>query len=432
MIGESIGAPSRVAKLGGAPNIGSSPYPAREDHVHDTSSVGGGASATPYIATAIGASGQTITTISTYQRLTLTSGTASDGTTPWTSVRWNCPQDGIYAIVGSAGITTANSAYRSFSLIYINGVADARGNDVIGIVSSTVADVVKLRAGDYVELWIWSQSVNGQGITYSTSVTFLNIARIGGVQGAIGPTGATGPAGSTGATGPQGPQGNTGATGSQGPIGNTGATGPAGPTGPTGPAGAGIIPGGTAGQVLTKIDGTDYNTQWAAGGGGGSGTDEVFIGPSAPAGTIELWYDTDAPDPPTATAVPVYDNVGWMKSDTTSQICSVWINAAVGYVIATRTNTGLWQATYTFTSASTVPDSNGIIAYTAAGLQFTTLLNALANVNFSVSSPFPSFADARIASNQIQIRCWNWVSGGTLATNTATAVILSVQVTGVF
>lgn len=38
--------------------------------------------------------------------------------------------------------------------------------------------------------------------------------------------------------------------------------GPAGPTGATGPAGAGVITGGTAGQVLSKIDSTDYNTQW--------------------------------------------------------------------------------------------------------------------------------------------------------------------------
>jgi hypothetical protein len=41
-----------------------------------------------------------------------------------------------------------------------------------------------------------------------------------------------------------------------------GATGPTGPTGATGPAGPGVAAGGTAGQVLSKIDGTDYNTQW--------------------------------------------------------------------------------------------------------------------------------------------------------------------------
>ena len=42
-----------------------------------------------------------------------------------------------------------------------------------------------------------------------------------------------------------------------------GVPGPQGIPGPTGPAGAGIIPGGTAGQLLSKIDSTNYNTQWA-------------------------------------------------------------------------------------------------------------------------------------------------------------------------
>lgn len=35
-------------------------------------------------------------------------------------------------------------------------------------------------------------------------------------------------------------------------------------TGATGAAGPGVIVGGTAGQVLTKVDGTDYNTAWTS------------------------------------------------------------------------------------------------------------------------------------------------------------------------
>ena len=46
------------------------------------------------------------------------------------------------------------------------------------------------------------------------------------------------------------------------PKGDTGATGATGPQGPTGPAGPGVAAGGTAGQVLSKVDGTDYNTEW--------------------------------------------------------------------------------------------------------------------------------------------------------------------------
>ena len=47
-----------------------------------------------------------------------------------------------------------------------------------------------------------------------------------------------------------------------GSIGVPGPQGPAGPTGPQGPAGQGVPVGGTAGQFLTKIDGTNYNTDW--------------------------------------------------------------------------------------------------------------------------------------------------------------------------
>lgn len=41
-----------------------------------------------------------------------------------------------------------------------------------------------------------------------------------------------------------------------------GAQGPQGIQGATGPAGEGVAPGGAAGQILAKIDGVDYNTEW--------------------------------------------------------------------------------------------------------------------------------------------------------------------------
>lgn len=90
-----------------------------------------------------------------------------------------------------------------------------------------------------------------------------------GLQGPQGPKGDKGDTGETGATGAQGPQGpkgdtgDTGATGPQGPQGIQGPTGATGATGPQGPAGVGVPSGGTAGQVLSKVDGTDYNTAWA-------------------------------------------------------------------------------------------------------------------------------------------------------------------------
>ena len=134
-----------------------------------------------------------------------------------------------------------------------------------------------------------SKTVSGNDITFGFD--FHNLKGERGPQGPAGATGATGPAGpagadgapgATGATGPQGPEGpkgDTGATGPagpagpQGPIGETGPQGPEGPAGPKGDPGdpgPGVPAGGTAGQVLTKKSGTDYDTEWKDPTGGGS------------------------------------------------------------------------------------------------------------------------------------------------------------------
>lgn len=89
-------------------------------------------------------------------------------------------------------------------------------------------------------------------------------------QGPIGPTGPTGPQGSVGPTGSLGPTGPTGASGTDGDI---GPTGPTGATGDTGPTGQGVPAGGFAGQILAKIDGTDYNTEWVTNSGGAGSSD---------------------------------------------------------------------------------------------------------------------------------------------------------------
>jgi hypothetical protein len=118
---------------------------------------------------------------------------------------------------------------------------------------------------------------------------------IQGIQGPVGPEGPQGIQGIQGETGPQGIQGiqgpqgdkgdkgDTGERGLQGVKGDTGADGYVGADGDSGvyigtaePTSAAnvwvdtsddmgmIFPtGGTAGQILSKVDGTDYNTQWA-------------------------------------------------------------------------------------------------------------------------------------------------------------------------
>ena len=108
-------------------------------------------------------------------------------------------------------------------------------------------------------------------------------------SGIAGPAGPQGPPGNDGAQGIQGPQGNPGTNGSQGPPGNDGPQGPQGIQGVPGNDGAagaqgiqgipgnngapgspgqGVPIGGTTGQVLAKVNATDYNTQWVSPGSG--------------------------------------------------------------------------------------------------------------------------------------------------------------------
>lgn len=82
-------------------------------------------------------------------------------------------------------------------------------------------------------------------------------------EGIPGPPGPQGPAGPAGADGADGAQGPVGPEGPQGPPGaDSMVPGPQGPQGNSGPTGPGVAAGGTAGQVLSKIDAADYNTQW--------------------------------------------------------------------------------------------------------------------------------------------------------------------------
>jgi hypothetical protein len=102
-----------------------------------------------------------------------------------------------------------------------------------------------------------------------------------GRTGWTGASGFTGASGSTGASGQTGWTGATGITGASGATGITGASGQTGWTGAgfTGSTGPGVPAGGTANQVLAKIDGADYNTQWVTASGSGGTT---LPNPTAP------------------------------------------------------------------------------------------------------------------------------------------------------
>lgn len=116
---------------------------------------------------------------------------------------------------------------------------------------------------------------------YVGDVSWTNIVSIAAITGPTGATGSTGSAG-TAATIAVGNV-TTGAPGSSATVTNTGTSGAAvfdfaiprgdvgaqGPQGDAGATGQGVPVGGTSGQVLSKIDSTNYNTQWIDAGGGG-------------------------------------------------------------------------------------------------------------------------------------------------------------------
>ena len=126
------------------------------------------------------------------------------------------------------------------------------------------------------------QTGDNQATLYVTDANGTTSAVLTGEAGPQGPEGQQGPAGAKGDTGergpigPEGPVGPKGDTGPQGPEGPQGPIGETGPKGDPGPAGPGVPAGGTAGQVLTKKSGTDYDTEWKDP-TGGSGGGEIIL-----------------------------------------------------------------------------------------------------------------------------------------------------------
>jgi hypothetical protein len=135
-------------------------------------------------------------------------------------------------------------------------------------ITDGVWQVWDVTAGEWISTEVGATGNGIAGATlnqdYTLTLTFTNGTSYTtpSIRGAQGPKGDKGDKGDNGA---QGPKGDTGATGPQGPKGDTGATGSTGPQGETGPVGApgvGVPTGGTTGQVLSKVSGTDYDTEW--------------------------------------------------------------------------------------------------------------------------------------------------------------------------
>lgn len=97
------------------------------------------------------------------------------------------------------------------------------------------------------------------------------------VFGSVGATGTAGTSGTRGTSGTSGVAGISGVDGMNaidGTSGTSGTAGTSGVSGTSGTSGSTLPTGGTSGQVLVKIDSTNFNVTWMdqTGGGGGGGS----------------------------------------------------------------------------------------------------------------------------------------------------------------
>ena len=190
---------------------------------------------------------------------------------------------------------------------------------------------------------------------------------VAGTSGTSGTSGAQGPAGTSGVAGTSGTSGVAGTSGTSGVAGTSGTSGVAGTSGTSG---QGIPTGGTSGQVLAKINSTDYNTEWVdqSGGGGGGG---------ATAYAIRINYDTNS-DPDTSSQI------------TTSPYSSNTVTVALNAVN---------DVTFQFGSESQPPLSVTGYFYNANTDKYAVSTFGLGSNGYEISSALSSTISSNQATN---------------------------------
>jgi len=185
-----------------------------------------------------------------------------------------------------------------------SGIGGGPGNNTVGYVYEL----------NECGLPILTEATNAPNFVWTDSqlARFLYQQQCRGLTGSGG-TGSAGAQGATGATGAAGAASATGATGAIGATGYTGSAGAASATGATGARGPGVPTGGVAGDVLTKVDSTDFNTKWAPAG------NQIYS---------DSWFQTNLIGPPPFIQFQTV-------SSTTTEIFIPWIYPAqtpIGFI----------------------------------------------------------------------------------------------------
>lgn len=114
--------------------------------------------------------------------------------------RYVCPATGYYQVNATASIQSGASTVGGGVAIYKNGAMATSGNILLGAAVGSgsqeqyvVSDVVYCQAGDYLELWAWTNAAVNCG--YGPTNTWMSVAQVGGANlfGALSPTAQSAP-----------------------------------------------------------------------------------------------------------------------------------------------------------------------------------------------------------------------------------------------
>lgn len=226
----------------------------------------------------------------------------------------------------------------------------------------------------------------GSDATPSFNFAFSNIKGQQGIQGVQGPSGNDGSAATI-----QVGTVTTGAAGSNASVTNSGTSSAAvfdfsiprgadGQAGATGPAGPGVATGGTAGQVLVKSSGTNYDTEWKSLGAPG-GFANLYTSQSSTGDTINtssegtIYISSNLTDedvnylsvtynPPTA----VTYNSNWRRAEGTPSTAT-WANQST---FLTKYQVTQYVARYR-SPMITIPYADGILSFQIEALYDKTV-----------------------------------------------------------